>query len=92
MMEINRRSYIAFCLAGAAAAWPPALCAVADLLRTPYQRALESAICGTAPQSFLGHCLACWTGAVLLMAAAVMIARATSRMFNHLEVRQSRAT
>lgn len=66
-------------LLAAGATWPTLLCAVTDALRSPYERALQLAWCGGAPQAgseFLGHCVACWSGALAFVLAAVLIALA----------------
>lgn len=60
----------------AAAAWPPALCAITEAMATPLQRAMRDAWCGAGPQTleFLGHCPACWSGAAAFLVAAAMSA------------------
>lgn len=65
----------------AAVAWPSLLCALTDALRSPYERALSSAWCGGAASTnveFLGHCPACWSGALALALAAALIASSKS--------------
>jgi hypothetical protein len=71
------RTNVASAFVAAAAVWPTALCAIADVAMTPLQRALQTSWCGTGPQAleFLGHCPACWSGAAaFLVAATVAIA------------------
>lgn len=81
MRQSRQQVYAASLLAGAAALWPTLLCALADALRTPYQRALADTWCGTGPNAvaFLGHCPACWIGAATLTLAALFVAFAPSR-------------
>lgn len=65
-------------LLAAAIAWPTMACALAGLAASPYERALASAWCGPAPHApleVLGHCPACWLGAAMLAAAALMVLR-----------------
>ena len=68
------RVHVVLAFAAAAALWPAALCALSDAMATPLQRALSTSWCGAGPQSveFLGHCPACWAGAVGLLAAAAI--------------------
>lgn len=81
MRQSREQVDVALALAGAAALWPAALCFVTDALRTPYERALTSAWCGSTPASpeFLEHCAACWGGAATLMIAALLLAYAPNR-------------
>jgi hypothetical protein len=81
MRQSREQVYAALVLAGAAALWPALLCSVTDALRTPYERALTSAWCGSTPASveFLGHCGACWGGAATLAIAALLVAYAPNR-------------
>ncbi len=80
----NGRAIGVAALLAAAFAWPTLLCAITDALRSPYERALSSAWCGGAPQAafeFLGHCPACWAGALALTLAAAFAARETQNHF-----------
>jgi hypothetical protein len=81
MRQSRNQIYVASVLAGAAALWPTLLCALTDALRTPYERALTDAWCGTGPGAieFLGHCPACWGGAATLTVAALLVAFAPNR-------------
>jgi hypothetical protein len=75
----NRRAIAVAALLAAALAWPSVLCALTDTLRSPYERALLSAWCGAEPPralEFLGHCPACWAGALALAGAAGLLAYA----------------
>lgn len=65
----------AMILFSAAALWPSALCALTTAMTSPYQRALTAAWCGAEPQSFevLGHCSACWSGAVAFALAGLAL-------------------
>jgi hypothetical protein len=74
-MGVNR-----FATAGAlfatAAAWPWIVGALAGLLLSPYQRALQSSWCGLAPHdsfSMAGHCAACWIGSAVLIAVGLVV-------------------
>ena len=69
-----------FATAGAlfavAAAWPWIVGAAANLLLSPYERALQFSICGFAPHesaALLGHCAACWIGAAALAVAGLIV-------------------
>lgn len=74
MRAESDRSHLALAFAAAAAAWPSALCAIADAMMTPLQRALQTSWCGSAPEAvtFLGHCPACWGGAAAFLLAAML--------------------
>lgn len=64
-------------LAGAAALWPSAYCALTSALATPYERILAASACGAAPRAafeVLGHCPTCWAGMGMLGLAAVAAA------------------
>jgi hypothetical protein len=74
-MSVNRFA-IASALFATAAAWPWMVGALAGLLLSPYERALQSAWCGLGPhQSFAvaGHCAACWAGSVMLALVAMIV-------------------
>ncbi len=69
-----------FAIAGAlfatAAAWPWMVGALAGLLLSPYERALQSSWCGLAPHNsfaMAGHCAACWVGSALLVLVALIV-------------------
>ncbi|MEZ5994607.1 MAG: hypothetical protein R3C25_02540 [Hyphomonadaceae bacterium] len=68
-------------LGALSALWPTLLCAITHATMSPLERALSGAICGEGPQTleFLGHCLACWSGAAAFAAAALLVALAPSR-------------
>jgi hypothetical protein len=73
----NGRDFTVAALLAAASAWPSLLCAFAGALRSPYEQALSSAWCGAAPRTafqILGHCPACWSGALALALAAALTA------------------
>lgn len=74
---MNKPKHVAAAgLLAAATAWPTLACALAGLAASPYERALASAWCGPAPHAsleVLGHCPACWLGAAMLAAAALMV-------------------
>ncbi len=72
----SARINVASALVAAAAAWPPALCAITNAMMTPLQRALQTSWCGGAPDALetLGHCPACWSGAAALLLAALLAA------------------
>jgi len=71
----DSRLGLASALFAVAAIWPWIAGALATLLLTPYQRALQSAWCGLAPHpfsAFVGHCTACWIGVAILVAAGAL--------------------
>ena len=74
MHAASDRTHLALAFAAAAAAWPSVLCAIADAMMTPLQRALQTSWCGSGPQAatFLGHCPACWGGAAAFLLAAML--------------------
>ncbi len=82
MIKINRVAHAASLLALAAIAWPFVACGLRELSTTQLERALRTAWCGE-PQTaatLLGHCAACWSGAlVLLVAAMLTIASSAAR-------------
>lgn len=60
-------------LALAGLMWPSVYGLVRWLMRTPYERALETSFCGVAPHAnlVLAHCPECWIGAAAFFAAAL---------------------
>lgn len=67
---------VAAALFAAATAWPAAVSALIYLTASPYERALRGALCGSASATgaqFLGHCAACWEGAVALALAGTLL-------------------
>lgn len=72
-MTDARRAALA-CFA-AAAAWPAAVGWFTALTLSPLERALRDAWCGVPAHAaaMLGHCPACWAGAVLFAAAGASL-------------------
>jgi hypothetical protein len=74
-MGVNRFA-IAGALFATAAAWPWMVGALAGLLLSPYQRALQSSWCGLAPHdsfAMAGHCAACWIGSAVLVLVGLIV-------------------
>ncbi|MGD9981383.1 MAG: hypothetical protein AB7H66_06000 [Hyphomonadaceae bacterium] len=57
-------------LVAAGLVWPGLFGAMAVVLSSPYERALEASFCGAAPHAPPVHCAACWIGAAALFIAA----------------------
>ena len=75
MRDLNVRHAAAATLMAAAGAWPSLYSAFTYLLMTPYERALQSAWCGSPSDAImvLGHCADCWVGMALLASAAIAV-------------------
>ncbi|MEQ1619690.1 MAG: hypothetical protein ABL883_15255 [Terricaulis sp.] len=68
------RYVISLALALAALAWPSLYVFASALAASPLERALNLARCGELHGSaFIGHCLTCWSGAAVLLAASGLV-------------------
>lgn len=88
MLSESARTNTVLALLAAAGAWPTALCTLTETMASPLQRAMQTAWCGAAPQTMLGHCPACWSGMAAFMLAAALVALAPRRAYAHAKSQQ----
>lgn len=72
------RKRLALTLFAAAAAWPSLYGGLATLTLSPLERAMAASWCGATPHesiAIFGHCLICWSGAVVLALAGALTLR-----------------
>lgn len=70
-----------------AAVWPLIVRSFTQFTMTPYERAMQTSWCGSAPHetaSFLGHCAVCFVGAAALAASGLIVLLANEGVHAHM--------
>jgi|CXWL01.1.fsa_nt_gi hypothetical protein len=73
---MGRHSLLSLSCFAAAGAWPTLVTTLGNVMLSPFDRAVQTSICGTALHAapeLLGHCVACWAGSAILAATGFVV-------------------